>query len=263
MNLDRIAALLAKAERTDNHAEAEAYLMKAQALATAASIDLAFARARTHTRQQPASPQSRTRTIGDKGKRANVHLVSLFIVIAHVNDCQVDVASDSTFVISYGMPEDLDAAETLFASLAVQMTTSAQGWLSQGIWRSETYVSTSRSGFGRRQRKPHTAQTARAAFYRAFAQRIHERLSQARDEVRQASQGQEVAGTTGALVLRAKDDQVRAFHQATSAARGGWSGYAGAVRGDNGGSAEAGRRAASSAQLREHQGLKQRSQLER
>ena len=27
MNLDRIAALLAKAERTDNEAEAEAYLM--------------------------------------------------------------------------------------------------------------------------------------------------------------------------------------------------------------------------------------------
>jgi hypothetical protein len=47
MSIDRIAALLAKAERTDNAEEADAYLMKAQSIATAASIDLAMARSRT------------------------------------------------------------------------------------------------------------------------------------------------------------------------------------------------------------------------
>ena len=43
--IERISALLVKAERTDNPHEADAYLMKAQALATMASIDIAAARA--------------------------------------------------------------------------------------------------------------------------------------------------------------------------------------------------------------------------
>jgi len=37
-HLDRIAALLTKAERSDNQHEAEAYLAKAQALATQAKV---------------------------------------------------------------------------------------------------------------------------------------------------------------------------------------------------------------------------------
>ena len=62
--IDRISALLAKAERTDNEAEADAYLMKAQQLATLASVDLAVARARIARRaphQVPAGwrPQDR------------------------------------------------------------------------------------------------------------------------------------------------------------------------------------------------------------
>ena len=66
--LDRIAALLAKAERTEIEAEADAYLMKAQQLATLASVDLAVARARTARREARQQPESRTTTIGEKGR---------------------------------------------------------------------------------------------------------------------------------------------------------------------------------------------------
>ena len=127
--LDRISALLAKAERTDNEAEADAYLMKAQQLATLASVDLAVARARIARREARQQPESRTTTIGEKGRRANPHLISLFVAIAHANDAQVDVASNSTYVIGYGMPADLDVVETIFGSLAVHMVHTSQAYV--------------------------------------------------------------------------------------------------------------------------------------
>ncbi len=239
MSLHRIAALLAKAERTDNAAEAEAYLAKAQALATAASIDLAFARA-----AQPGprvQPESRTLTIGERGKRANKHFVALFIAIAHNNDAHVDVAHDSTFVVVYGMPSDLDVVEQLFMSVSVQMTRSAQDWVGSGVWRGETYVAA-----GTRRRKPHNAQTARAAFAMAYVDRIAERLAEASADVKAADARLE---STGALVLREKSAEIDAYHRRTSAARGRWGGYSGAVRDRRGVAAQAGREAASRARL--------------
>lgn len=265
VSLDRIAALLAKAERTDNAAEAEAYLMKAQALATAASVDLAMARARTARIEARQQPEMRTVTIGEKGKRANQHLIALFIAVAHANDAQVDIASNSTFVIAYGMPSDLDVVNALFSSVAVQMTTTSQQWLSVGSWRSETYVAITRvDGRRRRQTKPHTAQTARAAFYRAYVERIRERL----DEARRAAQQKAVrsrssdGGLDRALVLKHKDAEIRDFHRMHSQARGSWGGYSGGVRGDGGASGNAGRRAASLARLTSQRALPGKSAVE-
>ncbi len=256
MSLDRIAALLAKAERTDNEAEADAYLMKAQQLATLASIDLAVARARTARREARQQPESRTTTIGEKGRRANPHLIALYVAIAHANDARVDVASNSTYVIGYGMAADLDVVETIFGSLAVHMVHAGQAYVVAGDWRGETYVAT--SGRERRgTRRPHTAQTARAAFYRAYVERISERLEQARrdalDHARHepASHGR----SDGALVLRRKAAEVRDFHAQASRARGTWGGYAGAVRRPAGSAADAGRSAASRARLAPQRGL--------
>ncbi len=250
MSIDRIAALLAKAERTDIAAEAEAYLAKAQALATAASIDLALARSRITAKQARPEPVSRTVTIGEKGKRANRHLVALFIAVAHANDVQVDIAANSTYVIAYGMADDQDAVGALFASLAVQMTASGQRWIALGRWREETYVaSTRRGGITRRTSRPHTAQTARVAFYRSYVQRIGERLQQARDEAVAAAVADPAQGTSTSLVLRDKTAEIRDFHRRESKARGTWRGYSGGMRHDHGTSTSAGRQAASSARL--------------
>jgi hypothetical protein len=251
--LDRISSLLAKAERTDNEAEADAYLMKAQQLATLASVDLAVARARIARREARQQPESRTTTIGEKARRANPHLISLFVAIAHANDAQVDVASNSTYVIGYGMPADLDVVETIFGSLAVHMVHAGQAYVTGRTWVGETYMAAVGRG-RRRQRRPHTAQTARAAFYRAYVERISERLAQARHEAL-AQVRHEIAGHSaddtmaGALVLRQKAVEVRSFHASQSRARGSWSGYSGAVRSSSGSAAEAGRTAASRARL--------------
>lgn len=256
MSVDRIAALLAKAERTDNMAEAEAYLAKAQALATAASIDLAVARERTDARERRAEPLMRTVVIGERGKRANRHLVSLFIAVAHANDVRVDIAHDSTYVIAYGMPSDLDTVEALFSSLAVQLATAAQQWLGLGIWRSETYVSvTKRYGRSFRQTKAHTAQTARVAFTRAFVERIGERLDEVRRETIERAVSVVGEGEQTALVLRRKESEVHDFHRRESKARGSWGGYQGSVRADRGSSGAAGRRAATLARLSEQRAV--------
>lgn len=255
MSLDRIAALLAKAERTDNEAEAEAYLMKAQHLATLASVDLAVARARVARREQRQQPEARTTTIGERGRRANPHLISLYVAIAHANDAKVDVASTSTYVIGYGMPADLDVVEAMFGSLAVHMVHSSQAYLVAGAWRGETYRAVTRDR--RRQVRPHTGQTARAAFYRAYVARIGERLEQARRgalaERHAAVPARQSTGTD--VVLREKASEVRAFHARQSQARGSWGGYSGGVRSATGTAADAGRSAASSARLRPQQGL--------
>jgi hypothetical protein len=259
-HLDRIAALLAKAERSDNPHEAEAYLSKAQALATQASVDLAVARALTARREAREQPSSVTITIGERGKRANTHLVSLFVVVGQCNSLQVDIAHNSTYVIAYGMPSDIELVEALFASLATQMTSSATTWLALGQWRGDTYVS--RDGW----RKEHTAQTARAAFYRAFIDRIGDRLRAVREEVLAEAQRQRVdipadvpggtaVATTGALVLRSKESEVRKFYREASSARGRWTGYSGSVSRRGGSASRAGREAADLARTTSSKGI--------
>lgn len=242
MSVHRIAALLAKAERTDNVHEAEAYLMKAQALATASSIDLAFLRA--NQTEHRVEPEARTFTIGEPRKRANKHLVALIISIAQTNDVQVDIAHNSTFVMCFGMPSDLDVVEAMFTSLAFHMTSTAHSWIVSGEWRGQTYVRDYR-------RRQHTAQTARAVFQQAYVQRISERLSAAREQ----AQAADPRTTSNALVLVQKTDEVRAFHRRTSQARGTWTGHRGVGRG--GIAARAGRAAASLARLGESTAIRQ------
>lgn len=245
--LERIGALLAKAENTDNEAEADAYLAKAQEIAVRFSVDLAVARARTQSRHAPTRPTSRTLTIGERGRRANPHLVTLYVAIGHANGLQVDVAHNSTYVIGFGLPVDLDVTEAMYISLATTMVNTANTWLATGEWKGETYVARGH----RRMRKQHTAQTARAAFYRAFVDRIARRLEEVNVRVgKEEVHIDESQTVSAALVLRDRDIEVTDFYRSQSQARGSWSGYSGSVSRRAGVASRAGDEAGARARLK-------------
>src|SRR5882672_1737189 len=182
--LARIAALLRKAEGTDNQHEADAFMAAAQRLATATSIDLAVARAHSDKRTKVQMPVQRTITIGNAGARGLRTYVQLFVVIAAANDVKCDVASNSTFVYAYGFAEDIDATHALYAGLVVQMVKASDSYLATGAHR------------------PTPTITARLNFQLAFGARVGQRLSEARDQAqREATSGRDSRPGT-AIALR-------------------------------------------------------------
>lgn len=262
-NLARIAALLRKAEGTDNEHEADAYLQAAQRLATLASVDLAVARAHTTQREQRVVPTQRTIEIGEAGKRGLRTYVLLFLVIGRANDLICDVARNSTRVFAYGFEADIDAAEALYASLVVQMVRASDHFIKSGAHADEVVVRPVRieeptriPGFTRsriiHEARPVHATTARINFQEAFAARIGERLHEARTAAREeavtadAAAGQRAAGV--ALALRDRELALTDHYRASSTARGSWSGGR-ATAGYSEASRRAGDRAGRSARL--------------
>ncbi len=252
--VDKIAALLAMAERTTNEHEAEAFLAKAQALATHNSIDLALARAATSRAEQREQPTSTTITIGAARAHSNKHLIELILAIAAVNDLKVDIAHNSTYVIAFGMPSDIEVAHAMFNSIATQMLSAGHAWLARGEWRGETFAQMYHDGRGKvwTEQKPVSARTAKGSFYSAYISRISARLRDSRTEAFEARVQAETenpaAVVSVALVLRDKAQEVSDFHKTTSKARGSWSGYSG-NRGASSRGAQAGRSAADSARI--------------
>jgi hypothetical protein len=227
--VDKLAKILNLAENASTPEEADAYMQKAQALATTASIDLAVARQYTAKKEKREQPTHKTITIGEARKNNNARFVELFNAIASANDVQINMAMNSTYVIAFGMPSDIEVVEVLYTSLLFQMVESANAWLKKGeykeerVWSDRTYTY-----------RPMSGKTARANFYDAFVQRINLRLWEARRQALAAVQeqsftvldqesGQEVQ-TSAALVLKTKAVEVNDYYKATSRARGSWKG---------------------------------------
>lgn len=230
--LGRIAALLRKAEGTDNAHEAEAYLAAAQRLATAASIDLAVARVHSADRQTRARPSQREILIGEAGKRGLRTYVELFVAIARANDVTCDVARNSTRVFAYGFDTDLDTVHALYASLIVQMVRVSDEFIKSGSYAAERVRRYSPSR-RRWERGPVSPVTARLSFQRAYAARIGARLAEAKSAaVAEAATASQPAypgmtGPTGvALALRTKELELAEHYRAHSTARGRWQGSA-------------------------------------
>ncbi len=235
-DLTRIAALLRKAEGTDNEHEADAYLQAAQRLATLASVDLAVARSHTTRSERREIPTQRSIVIGESGKRGLRTYVQLFLAIGRANNLTCDIARDSSRVYAFGFASDIDMVETLYASLVVQMVRASDCYIKSGDHLNEMVskqVRVERLGWDGRWRagyatteRPVHATTARINFQQAFGVRVGDRLQQARRAAEEQVLAEPVApAQTGvALVLRDRELELADHYRAQSTARGSWGG---------------------------------------
>lgn len=172
--LERVRALLAKAESTSFAAEAEAFTAKAQELMARHSIDYALLSVGSGVRDEPVG-----RRIGVENPY-EAPKVLLLDAVASANRCRAIWSSSFGFVTVLGFAGDIDAVELLFTSLLVQATTAM---MHAGSYRDAHGRSTTRS--------------FRQSFLTAFAQRIGERLATATKQATEQA-GQDLVGQPGA-----------------------------------------------------------------
>jgi hypothetical protein len=189
--LDRVRALLAKAESTTYPAEAETYTAKAQELVARHSIDEALLAARAGD----ATVVPFARRIGVdhpyEGETA-----SLLDAVARANRCHAVWSPELGFATVFGFDADIDAVDLLHTSLLVQ------------AHRAMAQSEPPGGKAGRARLK-----TFRQSFLVAFAARIGERLASATNAaLADATRTADETGTADAAgllpVLASRDEQV-------------------------------------------------------
>ncbi|MBX3314676.1 MAG: DUF2786 domain-containing protein [Actinobacteria bacterium] len=188
--LDRVSALLAKAESTEYPEEAEALLAKAQELMSRHAIDEAML-ARSGRRASAIG----TRTIVVPPPYATAK-ASLLGAVAQANDCRVvmgPAGGGRQTCIALGHDADLDAVEALFAALCLHAV---------------------RSMLAARVPSGDTARRFRHAFLLAFAGRIGERLRAARRTAEYEASAVAPAGEVAVVLADRARDVDRAFREA-------------------------------------------------
>ena len=214
--LDKVRALLAKAESTTFDAEAEAFTAKAQELMARHRIDRAVLDASGKDRRE--EPVGRRIGVDDPYADARATLLA---AVSDANGCRAVWSKDMGFSTVFGFVDDLDAVEELFTSLLVQATAALRREGSKQ----------DRSGRSRTTR-------FRRSFLVAFAARIGQRLRDTVHATVDAASAE--TGTALVPILAARDDAARAAAEAAFPETGsfspsandgeGW--YAGTLFGD-------------------------------
>lgn len=187
--LERVRALLAKAEATGYPAEAEAYTAKAQQLIARHSIDEAVLRAGAG--DSTVVPFARRIGVDPPYEAEKAALLD---AVARANRCHLVWSPEFGFATVFGFDADIDAVDLLHTSLLVQAHRAM----------ARTEPPSGKSGRAR-------LKSFRQSFLVAFAARIGERLAGAAEAALAES-----AGTGSGLlpVLASRDEQVRESMQA-------------------------------------------------
>ncbi len=186
--LDRVRALLAKAESTEFPEEAEALTAKAQEIMARHSIDTALLAAARAVRDEPSG-----RRIGIDAPYEAAKML-LLQKVSEANRCRAVWAQPLGFATVIGFEADLQAVELLFLSLLVQATTAV-------VRAGSRQTSTGRS----------RTRSFRQSFLSAFAVRIGERLcGGVANATRAATREASVSADSLLPVLAARDEAVRA-----------------------------------------------------
>lgn len=213
--LEKVRALLAKAESTTFDAEADAFTAKAQELMTRHRIDRAVLESAACTDENPTG---RRLFIDDPYADSKAMLLQ---AICSANGGHAVWSKGMGFSTVFAFAHELDIIEDLFTSLLVQATAALQ-----------------REGSKRDRRGRSRTTRFRRSFLVAFATRIGHRLAEAADSTvaeAEAETGRSLVPVLASRADAAHDAAVRAFPELgkfspAATDREGW--YAGTLFGD-------------------------------
>ena len=117
--LEKVRALLAKAEATEFPAEAEALTAKAVELMARYGIDKAMAEARADVK---AKPGNRIFTLTAPYAGTKVHLLAAVARALHCDAVMLSTAGPTERLHVFGFESDIEQADMLYTSLLLQMT---------------------------------------------------------------------------------------------------------------------------------------------
>lgn len=197
----------------DAEREADTALAMAQRLAARHSIDLETLRQADEARGKKVSEPVKTRFYLEEGPYLK-HRAGLASQIAIYMGMRTRIATDGSFVLYVGFPEDADMAWQIFQLIEPQMLNGADRQIQLGKHKDEIDWGT-RSGHM-------SAKTYKANYFEAFTNRVTARISESRqqaseeivfaDGIRQED-GTVTGRVTGALVLRTREEKVELFYK--------------------------------------------------
>lgn len=203
--MDRLAKLIALADRADGTPEGELAFERATAMAAEINVELAVARAHVASKEKREEPVAGHRVKVNAYGSKPIHrqaMMDLWLAIADAYEIRCTISSENHFAFAYGFPSDIDLGEKLFAALSLQMVSEAARAIERGEQKWVIDEAKRKIGLD--------ARVYRRLFYQGFTRRVAGRLWTAREATRKRVD--ESTGGSATVALRDKTVEVDDFY---------------------------------------------------